>query len=45
MNINENYLKGSERALIELQKYFNEAQIISLSGNYCTDKKSSAINW
>ncbi|CAF0928850.1 unnamed protein product [Brachionus calyciflorus] len=37
--------KGSEKALIELRKYFPDACIKSVSGNYCTDKKSSAINW
>ncbi len=37
--------KGSEKALQELIKHFPDAQIVSLSGNYCTDKKSSAINW
>lgn len=37
--------KGSERALAELQKFFPDAQIKSVSGNYCTDKKASAINW
>ncbi|RMZ98242.1 3-hydroxy-3-methylglutaryl-coenzyme A reductase [Brachionus plicatilis] len=37
--------KGSEKALQELQKHFPDANIKSVSGNYCTDKKSSAINW
>lgn len=37
--------KGSEKALQELQKNFPDAIIKSVSGNYCTDKKSSAINW
>lgn len=37
--------KGTEKALIEIKKYFPDAEIISLSGNYCTDKKPSAINW
>ena len=25
--------------------YFPEMKVISLSGNYCTDKKPAAINW
>ncbi|KAG0257661.1 3-hydroxy-3-methylglutaryl-coenzyme A (HMG-CoA) reductase isozyme [Linnemannia exigua] len=37
--------KGSERALEELGKWFPTMSIVSLSGNYCTDKKSAAINW
>ncbi|KAL1514030.1 hypothetical protein ABEB36_003357 [Hypothenemus hampei] len=37
--------KGSEKALKFVQSLFNDMEIISLSGNVCTDKKSSAINW
>ncbi|ESO01425.1 hypothetical protein HELRODRAFT_100685 [Helobdella robusta] len=38
--------KGSERALLSLQEeYFNDMEILSLSGNFCTDKKPSAVNW
>lgn len=37
--------KGTEKALGELQKQFPDSEIMSLSGNYCTDKKPSAINW
>lgn len=37
--------KGTEKALDELQKQFPDSEIMSLSGNYCTDKKPSAINW
>lgn len=37
--------KGTEKALNELQKHFPESEILSLSGNYCTDKKPSAMNW
>ena len=37
--------KGCEKALSVLSEYFPEMQIISLSGNYCTDKKPAAINW
>ncbi|XP_025077274.1 3-hydroxy-3-methylglutaryl-coenzyme A reductase-like isoform X2 [Pomacea canaliculata] len=37
--------KGSENALKELSKEFPDMEIISLSGNFCTDKKPAAINW
>ena len=28
-----------------MSEYFPDMQILALSGNYCTDKKPSAINW
>ncbi|XP_041465666.1 3-hydroxy-3-methylglutaryl-coenzyme A reductase [Lytechinus variegatus] len=37
--------KGTEQALHALQTVFPELEIMSLSGNYCTDKKVAAINW
>ncbi|KAI7900617.1 3-hydroxy-3-methylglutaryl coenzyme A reductase [Cokeromyces recurvatus] len=37
--------KGCERALSVLSEHFPDMQIVSLSGNYCTDKKPAAINW
>ena len=37
--------KGTENALHTLQERFPELEILSLSGNFCTDKKPSAINW
>ena len=37
--------KGAERALAVLQGHFSEMEVLSLSGNFCTDKKPSAINW
>ena len=37
--------KGSEKALIELKKEFPDANIMSVSGNFCVDKKPSAMNW
>ncbi|KAI9254111.1 3-hydroxy-3-methylglutaryl coenzyme A reductase [Helicostylum pulchrum] len=37
--------KGCEKALSVLSERFPEMEIISLSGNYCTDKKPAAINW
>ena len=37
--------KATEHALIKLQEVFPDMQIVSLSGNLCTDKKPAAINW
>ncbi|VEU21021.1 DEKNAAC101960 [Brettanomyces naardenensis] len=39
--------KGVEFALNYLQEKcgFDDMEVISLSGNYCTDKKPAAINW
>jgi len=37
--------KGTESALKKLQEYFPDMEIVSLSGNFCTDKKPSAVNW
>ncbi|KAJ6171817.1 hypothetical protein N7470_000884 [Penicillium chermesinum] len=39
--------KGCEKALDVMSKEcgFDDMAIISLSGNFCTDKKSAAINW
>lgn len=37
--------KGTEKALYYLQDCFHDMEILSLSGNYCTDKKPSAVNW
>lgn len=39
--------KGVEHALhvMSTEHGFEDMQIISLSGNYCIDKKASAINW
>lgn len=38
--------KGSEKALNMLhEKFFPDMEIVSLSGNFCTDKKPSAVNW
>lgn len=27
------------------EKFFPDMEIVSLSGNFCTDKKPSAVNW
>ena len=37
--------KGTEKALHTLQESFPDLEILSLSGNFCTDKKPSAVNW
>ncbi|KAF4556512.1 3-hydroxy-3-methylglutaryl-coenzyme A reductase 1 [Elsinoe fawcettii] len=38
--------KGSEAVLRRLRvEYYPEMRVISVSGNLCTDKKPSAINW
>jgi len=37
--------KGVEKALSILQENFPDMVPMSLSGNFCTDKKPSAINW
>jgi len=37
--------KGCEKALEYLQDVFEDMRIMSLSGNYCTDKKPSSVNW
>ncbi|CAD6977906.1 unnamed protein product [Tilletia controversa] len=38
--------KGVEKALDLMQsEHFPEMRVLSLSGNYCTDKKPAAINW
>ncbi|KFM69136.1 3-hydroxy-3-methylglutaryl-coenzyme A reductase, partial [Stegodyphus mimosarum] len=37
--------KGADKALNKLCEIFPSVEIISLSGNYCTDKKPAAINW
>lgn len=37
--------KATEHALLKLQSIFPDMQIVSLSGNLCTDKKPAAINW
>lgn len=37
--------KGSDYALRYLKTIFEEMEVITLSGNTCTDKKANAINW
>ena len=37
--------KGVDKALECLKEHFPDMTLIALSGNYCTDKKPSAINW
>lgn len=37
--------QGTEQALQRLQQQYPDVQVLAVSGNYCTDKKSAAINW
>ncbi|XP_034939170.1 3-hydroxy-3-methylglutaryl-coenzyme A reductase [Chelonus insularis] len=37
--------KGTEKSLQCVQTYFPDMEILSLSGNFCTDKKPAAVNW
>lgn len=37
--------KGVEKALDLVQSYFSDMEIVAVSGNYCTDKKPSSVNW
>ncbi|XP_074650297.1 3-hydroxy-3-methylglutaryl-coenzyme A reductase-like [Tubulanus polymorphus] len=37
--------KGSEKAIKMLCELFPDIEVLSISGNYCIDKKPSAINW
>jgi hydroxymethylglutaryl-CoA reductase (NADPH) len=37
--------KGVEKALEVITQYFPDIDILSLSGNFCTDKKPAAVNW
>ncbi|KAJ3070066.1 3-hydroxy-3-methylglutaryl-coenzyme A (HMG-CoA) reductase isozyme [Podochytrium sp. JEL0797] len=37
--------KGVEKALDAIKSQFPDMNVIAISGNYCTDKKPSAINW
>lgn len=37
--------KGTEAALNRIQQVFPDMEILSLSGNYCADKKPTAVNW
>ncbi|XP_029921543.1 3-hydroxy-3-methylglutaryl-coenzyme A reductase-like isoform X2 [Myripristis murdjan] len=37
--------KGTEQAVHRIQEQYPEMEVLSVSGNYCTDKKPAAINW
>ncbi|XP_072937774.1 3-hydroxy-3-methylglutaryl-coenzyme A reductase [Epargyreus clarus] len=37
--------KGAENALKVMKNFFPDMEVISLSGNYCSDKKAASINW
>ncbi|XP_050481962.1 3-hydroxy-3-methylglutaryl-coenzyme A reductase [Bombus huntii] len=37
--------KGTEKSLNTVKEHFPDMEILSLSGNFCTDKKPAAVNW
>eukprot|EP00457_Paulinella_chromatophora_P006046 gb/GEZN01006064.1/.p1 GENE.gb/GEZN01006064.1/~~gb/GEZN01006064.1/.p1 ORF type:complete len:523 (-),score=83.11 gb/GEZN01006064.1/:81-1649(-) len=37
--------KGCLTALTVLEEHFPDLEVMSLSGNFCTDKKPAAVNW
>jgi hydroxymethylglutaryl-CoA reductase (NADPH) len=37
--------KGVEKALSVLESEFEDMQVLALSGNMCSDKKPSSVNW
>eukprot|EP00899_Mesostigma_viride_P027445 jgi/Mesvir1/7886/Mv11819-RA.1 len=37
--------KGVAAALTYLQGEFDDMQVVSISGNYCADKKCTSVNW
>ncbi|KOC68238.1 3-hydroxy-3-methylglutaryl-coenzyme A reductase [Habropoda laboriosa] len=37
--------KGTEKSLNAVKIHFPDMEILSLSGNFCTDKKPAAVNW
>ncbi|XP_043528252.1 3-hydroxy-3-methylglutaryl-coenzyme A reductase [Frieseomelitta varia] len=37
--------KGTEKSLNTVKEHFPDMDILSLSGNFCTDKKPAAVNW
>ncbi|XP_017888223.1 3-hydroxy-3-methylglutaryl-coenzyme A reductase [Ceratina calcarata] len=37
--------KGTEKALHGVRSHFPDMEILSLSGNFCADKKPAAVNW
>ena len=39
------FYQGTEAAMVVIQQHFPDLELVSLSGNFCTDKKPAAINW
>ena len=37
--------QGTEAALGVLKQHFADLEVVSVSGNFCVDKKPSAVNW
>lgn len=39
------FLQGTEISLNFVKEHFPDMEILSLSGNFCADKKPAAVNW
>lgn len=39
------FSQGTEQALRQLKQHYPDVEVLAVSGNYCIDKKSAAINW
>lgn len=37
--------KGVEKALAFMADHFHDLNVLAVSGNFCTDKKATALNW
>lgn len=37
--------KGVEKALALMSEHFTDMNVLAVSGNFCTDKKATALNW
>nr|XP_061800236.1 3-hydroxy-3-methylglutaryl-coenzyme A reductase-like [Nerophis lumbriciformis] len=37
--------KGCEKALLRIRQQHADLEVLAVSGNFCTDKKSAAVNW
>jgi hydroxymethylglutaryl-CoA reductase (NADPH) len=37
--------KGVEKALAFMADHFHDLDVLAVSGNFCTDKKATALNW
>lgn len=39
------FWQGSEKVIHHVNDLFPDMELLSLSGNFCTDKKPAAVNW